>query len=166
MARDVAERGQDGVVAAPPAGEAPLWDGVYRRLKSDIITLKVLPGQPLRESQLAAQHGASRTPVREALRRLAYDGLVHIVANSSAVVAEISLREFLEITRVRELLEPYVASEAVGRIDAATLADLEATFRRLQVTPRGEEAYRILNEADNKLHAALLEAAGNRRIQM
>src|SRR5437588_672886 len=86
MARDVAERGQDGVVAAPPAGEAPLWDGVYRRLKSDIITLKVLPGQPLRESQLAAQ--------------------------------------------------------------------------------RGEEAYRILNEADNKLHAALLEAAGNRRIQM
>lgn len=155
-------------LATNGSGEAavPLWDGVYQRIKSDIITLKLAPGQPLRESQLAAQHGVSRTPVREALRRLAYDGLVYIVANSGTVVAEISLRDFLEIVRVRELLEPYVAGAAIGRIDAVTLAHLEAVFRRQQEMPRSEDAYRTLNEADNLLHSSLLEAAGNRRIQM
>src|SRR5262249_11317766 len=103
-------------------------------------------------------------PVREALRRLAYDGLVHIAANSSAIVAELSLRDFLEITAVRELLEPYVAATAIGRIDPALLDDLESTFRRLQDLPRGDEADRTLNEEENKLHNALGEATGNRRI--
>jgi DNA-binding GntR family transcriptional regulator len=100
------------------------------------------------------------------LRRLSYEGLVQIVANSGAIVAEVSLRDFLEITRVRELIEPYVAGAATGAVDAGLLAELAAEFRRLQVVPRGEEAFHALNEADAALHRALLVAAGNRRIQI
>jgi DNA-binding GntR family transcriptional regulator len=148
------------------APQPPLWDAIYQRIKSDIITLVLAPGQPLRESQLAAQQGVSRTPVREALRRLAYEGLVRIIANSGAIVSEVSLRDFLEIIRVRELLEPFVAGAAIETIDAATLAELAQEFRRLQGTARGEEAYRALNEADGALHSALLDAAGNRQIQL
>jgi DNA-binding GntR family transcriptional regulator len=165
---DHADATEPVVPPSTPPSEAPppLWGSVYKRIKADIITLKLAPGQPLRESQLAVQQGVSRTPVREALRHLAYEGLVHIVANSGAVVAEISLRDFLEITRVRELLEPFVAGAAVGHLEAVTLANLETEFRRLQGTPPGPDAYRTLNEADSMLHSALLEAAGNRRIQM
>src|SRR5260370_4389337 len=149
-----------------PEVAAQLWDAVYQHIKSDIITLKLPPGQPLRESQLAAQQGVSRTPVREALRRLSYEGLVQIVANSGAIVAEVSLRDFLEITRVRELIEPYVAGAAAGAVDAGLLAELAAEFRRLQMGPRSDEAFHALNEADAALHNALLAAAGNRRIQI
>jgi DNA-binding GntR family transcriptional regulator len=148
------------------APQPPLWDAIYQRIKSDIITLTLAPGQPLRESQLAAQQGVSRTPVREALRRLAYEGLVQIIANSGAIVSEVSLRDFLEIIRVRELLEPYVAGAAIDAIGAGKLAELSREFRRIQGLPRGEEAYRALNEADSALHAALLDAAGNRQIQL
>ncbi|HWE60468.1 MAG TPA: GntR family transcriptional regulator, partial [Chloroflexota bacterium] len=143
-----------------------LWDAVYQHIKSDIVTLKLPPGQPLRESQIAAQQGVSRTPVREALRRLSYEGLVQIVANSGAIVAEVSLRDFLEITRVRELIEPFVAGAAAGAVDAGFLAELAAEFRRLQIAPRGEAAFHALNEADAALHNALLVAAGNRRIRI
>ena len=143
-----------------------LWDAVYQQIKSDIVTLKLPPGQPLRESQIAARQGVSRTPVREALRRLSYEGLVQIVANSGAIVTEVSLRDFLEITRVRELIEPYVAGAAAGAVDAGLLAALAAEFRRLQITPRGEIAFHALNEADAALHNALLAAAGNRRIRI
>jgi len=166
-----AEERQPGVAvyddrtARTSGTQPPLWDAVYQRIKSEIITLQLPPGQPLRESQLAAQQGVSRTPVREALRRLSYEGLVQIVANSGAIVSEVSLRDFLEITRVRELIEPYVAGAAVGAVDSVLLGTLAQEFRRLQSAPRGGEAYRALNEADSTLHTALLEAAGNRRIQ-
>jgi DNA-binding GntR family transcriptional regulator len=144
----------------------PLWDAVYQRIRADIVTLKLAPGQPLREGQIAAQQHVSRTPVREALRRLAYEGLVQIIANSGAVVAEVSLRDFLEITRVRELIEPYVAGAAVGAVEPAQLEELAAEFRRLQGLSRGDATFHALNAADSALHDALLVAAGNRRIQM
>ena len=152
--------------AQPAESASPLWDAIYQQIKADIITLKLPPGQPLRESALAAQRGVSRTPVREALRRLAYEGLVQIVANSGAIVAEVSLRDFLEITRVRELIEPFVAGAAAGAIDSAVLADLSHRFRLLKDIPAREESFRALNEADRALHGALLAAAGNRRLQM
>ena len=164
-----------GPILAIPGNEAPaqmaesaspLWDAVYHQIKADIVTLKLPPGQPLRESALAAQRGVSRTPVREALRRLAYEGLVQIVANSGAVVAEVSLRDFLEITRLRELIEPFVAGAAVGAIDGTVLIELGDRFRRLKEVPARQESFRELNEADRALHGALLGAAGNRHIQM
>lgn len=91
-------------------------DAVYLQLKSDIEDGVFLPGETLPEIMLVERTGASRTPVREALRRLAADGLVEIAPRRPAVVSRISLRTVRELFDFRRVVEPaairLVAQEA------------------------------------------------------
>jgi len=92
-----------------------LGDQVYQTLRANVRNGKILPGQALQEVQLAAQLGVSRTPVREALTRLASDGLV-TSDGRSFVVPSLTLADVDDIYEVRGLLEP----EALRRIAAQT----------------------------------------------
>lgn len=92
-----------------------LGDQVYQTLRANVRNGKILPGQALQEVQLAAQLGVSRTPVREALTRLASDGLV-TADGRSFVVPSLTLADVDDIYEVRGLLEP----EALRRIAAQT----------------------------------------------
>jgi DNA-binding GntR family transcriptional regulator len=92
-----------------------LGDQVYQTLRASVRNGKILPGQALQEVQLAAQLGVSRTPVREALTRLASDGLV-TADGRSFVVPSLTLADVDDIYEVRGLLEP----EALRRIAAQT----------------------------------------------
>lgn len=91
-------------------------DAVYLQLKSDIEDGVFMPGETLPEIMLVERTGASRTPVREALRRLAADGLVEIAPRRPAVVSRISLRTVRELFDFRRIVEPaalrLVAQEA------------------------------------------------------
>lgn len=138
-----------------------LADDIYNRIRLEILSLKIKPGQRLEEEELAASYGVSRTPVREALQKLERDGLIVLVPRRSAYVSEISLREALEIDQLRELLEPFAALQAAGRIPPDKLHDLLRQLENLESVAPGQEDYVKYLHLDVQLHECILEYAGN-----
>ncbi len=136
-------------------------DYVYRELRHRIITKQVKAGQRLPEVNIAVQMGVSRTPVREALRRLESEGLVDIVPNSGARLAAPSRREVENAYVVREQLECLAV-----RLAAQTVA--EKHFRRLdEIVEAEESAFRERNlelylEINESFHRIIAESTGNR----
>ncbi|MFE7708090.1 GntR family transcriptional regulator [Streptomyces sp. NPDC057486] len=107
---------------------------VYERLKGDIESLRLRPGAKLSEIQLGEELGASRTPVREAIRRLARDGLVDFVPGEVARVAPISLGGVRALFDFRMLLEPEAAAgvAAAGAADERVLVPFRELLGRLE----------------------------------
>jgi len=100
-------------------------DYVYQELRHRIITKQLKPGQRLPEVNIAVQMGVSRTPVREALRRLSSEGLVLIIPNSGARLASPTKREMEDTYAVREQLECISVATAATRISERNLRRLE-----------------------------------------
>lgn len=139
---------------------ANLAEEVYLQIKRDIVTRKLLPGAPLTELELAQSLHISRTPVREALRRLQAEGLVSIVQGHGARVSEVSYRDAREAYEIRELLEPYAARLAVARLTAESARALREMCDSLQV-PSLTSDTAIRWEMDRHLHDLILQIAGN-----
>ncbi|MPY49831.1 GntR family transcriptional regulator [Streptomyces acidicola] len=108
-------------------------EAVYERLKGDIESLRLRPGAKLGEIQLGEELGASRTPVREAIRRLAREGLVDFVPGEVARVAPISLGGVRALFEFRMLLEPRAAASvaASGAVDERLLLPFRALEKQL-----------------------------------
>jgi DNA-binding GntR family transcriptional regulator len=136
-------------------------DEVYHRLRSDILEINLQPGDQLDEDQLAATYGVSRTPVREALRRLASDGLVTLRPRRGASVAQISIREIWEIEQICELVEPLAARLAAGHMSREQLDDLGARLDACATDNPSPDDFTRYMKLDVELHAAILEASGN-----
>lgn len=119
----VAARSEHGAAGARIAAE----------LREAILTGVYAPGARIRQEDLADQYGASRVPVREALRMLESEGLLTLVANTGAWVARLTLADCEELYRIRERIEPLLLSYSVPRLGAARidrfaeLADLMET---------------------------------------
>lgn len=92
-----------------------LTDQAYAILEEQIVTLVLEPGQVLSENTLAVSLGIGRTPIREALQRLAREGLIVILARRGIMVSEINVRNQLELLRVRRELERLMAQLAANR---------------------------------------------------
>src|SRR5512135_3555512 len=102
-------------------------------LRTAILDGSYLPGMRIRQEDIAARSGASRIPVREALRMLQAEGLVTLVANSGAWVARLTLDECAELYQVRERLEPLLLRASMPGLDGAAagrMADLAAAMER------------------------------------
>ncbi len=95
-----------------------LTDKAYQALEERIVTLALAPGAVLSESALAASLGIGRTPIREALQRLAREGLVLIMPRRGVMVSEINVRDQLEALKVRRVLECLMAELAATRATA------------------------------------------------
>jgi DNA-binding GntR family transcriptional regulator len=93
-------------------------------LRNEILGGSYLPGTRIRQEDVAARSGASRIPVREALRMLDSEGLVTLVANSGAWVTKLSLSECVETYLIRERLEPLLLRTSMPNLDAAAVARL------------------------------------------
>jgi DNA-binding GntR family transcriptional regulator len=106
-----------------------LKDAVYAQILEKIVDGTLPAGYQLREGELAARFGVSKTPLRDALVRLQADGLVAIPPYRSAVVVGYSRQDLREIYEVRELLEGACAREAALTISADDLAELSALMR-------------------------------------
>ena len=106
-----------------------LKDAVYAQILEEIVDGTLPAGYALREGELAARFGVSKTPLRDALVRLQADGLVSIPPYRSAVVVGYSPRDLQEIYEVRELLEGACARDAALAISADDLAELSALMR-------------------------------------
>lgn len=133
----------DATVASSPGGPLSLdmrFDGVpprtaqqfvYEVVRRSIMRGLLPPGTHLMQGQLAEQLQMSTTPVREALRRLAGDGLVRIDAHRGAIVRGLNKEELVEIYEVRLLLEPLAIRKAAERITDAELDEAEALWQRM-----------------------------------
>jgi DNA-binding GntR family transcriptional regulator len=116
-------------VLGEPVEHRQLKDSVYLKLRQEIVTATLPPGYVLREAELAARFGVSKTPLREAFVRLEKDGFVQIAPYRSAVVTGYSQQDLREIYEVRELLEGQCAREAAVSIATEDLAALNRIVR-------------------------------------
>ena len=147
--------------ARPPAALSPraLYQEVADRLREKIFARELEPGAWIDELKLAAEWGISRTPLREALKVLAVEGLVTMKVRRGAYVTEMSRDDVTQVYRLLALLESDAAGEVTERASAAEIASLQALHDRLEKQVRQRDAFFATNEA---FHMRLLEAAGNR----
>src|SRR6266516_7702345 len=116
-----------------------LWQRVYDHLREEILAGRLKPGAELAEVALSEQLGVSRGPLREAIGRLAAEGLVTVRPRRGAVVRSLSKEEFLEAYQVREALEALAVRLAVPRLSRVDLARLqELTDEMAGCAQRGE----------------------------
>jgi len=149
-------------VAPRPTGRAVTRaDEICDRIRLDILSLKLRPGTLLHEEDLAATYRVSRTPIREAIRKLERDGLVTVHPRRGAFIAEISLRQALEIDQLRELLEPAAAHQAALRISDDALLEISRALEALETVSPGPDDYVRYLEIDVRLHQLILQTAGN-----
>jgi DNA-binding GntR family transcriptional regulator len=135
-----------------------LADRVYRRVRALILTGELEPGEPLRQEALAENLGTSRTPLREALNRLASEGLIEFRPHRSAVVATFSQRDIEADYEARALVEPAAARLAAERSPEATRQALEAALSAQREA--GSDLDRLF-ETNRAFHLALVAGAGN-----
>jgi DNA-binding GntR family transcriptional regulator len=155
----------DTVVAKRlPLARRALYEDVAERLRAQIFARDLEPGAWIDELRLAAEYGISRTPLREALKVLAAEGLVTMKPRRGAYVAEMSREDVRQVYHLLALLESDAAAEVARHADAAQLQQLQGLHERLEKQVRQRDAFFTTNE---QFHLALLEAAGNRwRVQI
>jgi DNA-binding GntR family transcriptional regulator len=154
---------------------SPLVDRLAGAIQTRVLSGDVPVGTRLRQETLAEEFGVSRTPVREALRKLQATGLVELLPNRGAVVRGPSAREIREAYEVRAELEGLAAELAAGRIsdrDLLRLREAQALFRKSVETLIARRARRrapwkdesVWVRANDLFHQAILDAAGNERL--
>ncbi|HHP50800.1 MAG TPA: GntR family transcriptional regulator [Moorella mulderi] len=138
----------------------PLREIVFEALKEAILEGHLKTGEKLMEIQLAEELGVSRTPVREAIRKLEQEGLVVIIPHKGAFVADLSMKDIADLFEVRAALESLAAALACER---ATEEELEEMERLLMEIGKGveEENLEYTIEVDTKFHEVLYQASRN-----
>lgn len=143
-------------------------DKAYQFIRDAIIAARFAPGAHLKEEELSTSAGVSRTPVREALRRLANEGLVRFSRNQGAFVESFDDEDVEEIFQLRAILEARAASRAAQRITAEQLVRLETLTEALEAL-QGRESSRNyvpkFSQLNAEFHQAILEAAESRRLE-
>lgn len=132
---------------------------VHERLRDDILSLALPPGAALSENDLARGFGVSRTPVREALLRLADENLVEIVPKSGTTVSRIPYAKLGEAIVIRRALEEVAVRKAAERASKSQITGLRAIIERQREAELAGDA-EAFHHADEALHAAIAEAAG------
>ncbi len=135
-------------------------DYVYHQLRNQIITKKLRAGQRLPEITLAKQLDVSRTPVREALRRLANEGMVQLIPNGGARLLAPSREEIIGTYEVRDYLECLAVKKAASRITPLQLCKLEEQIQ-LEEKSFAEKDLEAYLEVNNSFHRIIAEASGN-----
>jgi DNA-binding GntR family transcriptional regulator len=132
-----------------------LADKAYHEIRSLIVSLELAPGTLIDERELIERLEIGRTPVREALRRLAHERLVEVYPRRGMFVTGVDVRELARLSEVRELLEPEAARLAAER---ATDTDREQLSRLLTELDAGGSE---LMDLDERIHRAVYRAAHN-----
>lgn len=141
----------------------PLREIVFEHLREAIISGVLKPGERLMELQLAEDMGVSRTPVREAIRKLELEGLVIMVPRRGAYVSDLSIRDIAETFEIRAALESLAAGLAAERIVPEELEQLERILVQIGECEMESDLSRIA-ELDEEFHALLFAATRNQRL--
>lgn len=158
-ARAPARAAADAPPVLAPLSPRALYQEVADRLRQKIFARELEPGAWVDELKLAGEYGISRTPLREALKVLAVEGLVTMKLRRGAYVTEMSPDDVSQVYRLLGLLESDAAGEAASLASDAQLAQLQVLHERLERQVRQRDAFFATNE---QFHFKLLEVAGNR----
>jgi DNA-binding GntR family transcriptional regulator len=139
--------------------EQPLGDYVHQEVKRSILDGVYRAGERIRESDITAQLGVSRTPVREAFRRLQSDGLLKFEPQRGVVVAELDRQEVAELYAMRQFMEGFAARLAAQH---ATDSEIQAMEYILDQTKIINDKIHEFNQINWELHNAIYAAAHNR----
>ncbi len=141
----------------------PLREIVYEELRNLILTGKIKPGTRMMEIELAEDMGVSRTPIREAIRKLEKEGLVVIEPRKGAYASEVSVKDMENILEVRANLEGLAAYLAAERMTDAEKKALEATKEKFkQAVAEGNMGDMIAY--DSKFHHMIVESSRNNHL--
>lgn len=128
---DTADRRQGTRVVFSPIRKSGLTESVYQRLRSEIVAAHLLPGELVTLDELGTRYGVSRTPVREALRRLEAEGLVLFREHRRVQVAPLTVNEIADTYALRILTEGFAVSESVRRGRAEIAGEAEAIYQHM-----------------------------------
>ncbi len=138
-------------------------DHAYRLIRAQILSGERAGGDWLREGDLAESLGVSRTPVREALRRLTAEGLVRYERNRGVQVAVWTAEDLEEIFSLRSVLEPW-ASRLAATSASVDLEKLSRLAHDMDAAARGSVDVDQITELNNRFHRLILEGSNNRRL--
>lgn len=141
----------------------PLRDVVFNTLRQAILTGELKPGERLMEVHLASRLGVSRTPIREAIRKLELEGLVTMIPRRGAEVAQITEKSMSDVLEVRRAMDALCAELACDRISDGELQELKAACEEFERVIKTKDVKQIA-QADVKLHDIILQATGNQRL--
>ncbi len=133
---------------------------VYERLHDEILAGKLTPGTRLKQEELTERLGVSRTPVREALRRLESEGLIQFVRRNLAIVSSIPRKEIEEIFDLRALLEGYAAEKASERLDEKTSNRLHQLIAEMDACHSKRQTEKLLRNND-EFHRLICSLSDN-----
>lgn len=142
----------------------PLRDVVFNTLRKAILTGQLKPGERLMEVHLANKLGVSRTPIREAIRKLELEGLVIMIPRRGAEVAQITEKSLNDVLEVRKALDALSVELACDRITDEEIKNLKNACGEFERAVKGKDAT-VIAKADVVLHDIIVQAAGNQRLQ-
>ncbi len=143
--------------------EKGLTDQAFDQIKNDIVWCRLQPGQAVSEAQLSEMYSLGKAPIRQALSKLAQEGLVIPVPRSGHLVAPVTLQSVNEVFELRMLLEPAAVEKACGNVDAARLRKLNAKCAAGYVPGDIASEMRFM-EANRSFHMEISRSSGNSRL--
>ena len=149
----------DSSAERQPLHARALYQDVAERLRQQIFNRELEPGDWIDEQKIAVEYGISRTPLREALKVLAVEGLVTMKLRRGAYVSEMSTRDVDQVYHLMALLEADAASRVAAQASDVQIAELQALHDRLESQVSQRDAFFATNE---EFHLRLLALAGNR----
>lgn len=141
----------------------PLRDVVFNTLRKAILTGELKPGERLMEIHLANRLGVSRTPIREAIRKLELEGLVIMIPRRGAEVAQITEKNLKDVLEVRRALDALCVELACDRISADEEEQLREACDEFERATETKDAT-IIAKADVEFHDIIVQATGNQRL--
>jgi DNA-binding GntR family transcriptional regulator len=149
-----------GVTAVARAPRELLAERAYAELRDRIVTLRIAPGAPIDEDRLGEELEMGRTPVREAIKRLALENLVAVFPRRGTFASEINITDLAHISDVRAQLEGHAAYRAAERITGAQRAELKQLLDELS-DGQGSADVASLMALDARVHRFIHRCAGN-----
>lgn len=141
----------------------PLRDVVFNTLRQAILRGELKPGERLMEIQLANKLGVSRTPIREAIRKLELEGLVLMIPRKGAEVADITEKSLKDVLEVRRALEELSVKLTCDRITKEEIKELEQAAENFRKTMKSKDITEIA-EADVRFHDVIYAATKNQKL--
>lgn len=141
----------------------PLRDVVFNFLREAILSGELMPGERLMENQLADKIGVSRTPIREAIRKLELEGLVEMVPRKGAQVASMTKKGIKDVLEVRSALEELAVRLACERIKDDQLVELKAVNKEFAIAVEKRDIQTMIDK-DVQFHDIIIKVADNNKL--
>ena len=141
----------------------PLRDVVFNTLRQAILRGELKPGERLMEIQLANKLGVSRTPIREAIRKLELEGLVLMIPRKGAEVAEITEKNMRDVLEVRKALEELAVQLACDKITKEEIEEMKKAAEEFRMILKNKDITEIA-EADVRFHDIIYMATDNQKL--